>query len=115
MNQEVTEYIQNIKHEWQAEVCNRVRQVVLQALPEVTERIQYGKPHYLKGKKYVCVFGTAKAWVSLTIFNAHDLETPEGLFEASENGDRKTIKIREGQDVDDELLARLIQQAASTL
>lgn len=115
MNQQVSDYILKLKMGWQAETCNRIRQVVLQAIPEVEERLQYGKPHYLKHRKYVCLFGTAKGWVSFTIFNAQTLETPEGLFEASEKGDRKTIKIREGEPVDYELLARLVQQSANQL
>jgi len=115
MNQEVTEYIDKIKQKWQAEVCTRIRQVVHQSISEVEERIQYGKPHFLKNGKYAGVLGTAKGWVSFTIFNAQTLETPEGLFEASENGDRKTIKIREGQAVDYALLGKLVGQAANSL
>jgi len=115
MNQEVTQYMQEINQQWQAEICNRIRQVIHQSIPEVEERIQYGKPHYRKNGKYACVIGTAKGWVSFTIFNAQTLETPEGLFEASDSGDRKTIKIREGQAVDYDLLAKLLQQAAKSL
>lgn len=115
MNPDVTAYIQKIKLEWQAEICNQVREVVFKALPEVQERLQYGKPHYLKNGKYACVLGTAKGWVSFTIFNAQSLETPEGLFESSDTGDRKTIKIREGQPVDYKLLAKLLKQASDTI
>jgi hypothetical protein len=115
MNSEVTAYIQKISQDWQAEVSQRLHEVVHQSIPDVQDRIQYGKPHYLKNGSYACVLGTAKGWVSFTIFNAQSLETPEGLFESSENGDRKTIKIRQGQAVDYELLAKLIQQAASSL
>lgn len=115
MNQAVTDYIDNIKAGWLAAVCDQLRQIVLQAIPDAEERLQYGKPHYLKNGKYAAVMGTAKGWVSFTIFNAQALETPDGLFESSENGDRKTIKIREGQAVDADLLAALVQQAASTI
>lgn len=115
MNQQVTEYIEKINLPWQAHLAKQLRQVILQAIPDVDERIQYGKPHYLKNKNYAVVLGTAKGWVSLTIFNAQALKTPDGLFETSENGERKTIKIREGQAVDTELLAKLIGEAASTL
>jgi hypothetical protein len=115
MNQEVTNYIAKIEQKWQAEVCASIREIVHQSVPDVQERIQYGKPHFLKNGKYAGVLGTAKAWVSFTIFNAETLEAPEGLFESSDNGDRKTIKIREGQVVDYELLAKLVQQAASSL
>jgi hypothetical protein len=115
MNQAVTDYIAKLDQKWQAEICSRIRPIIYDAIPEVEERIQYGKPHYLKNGKYACVLGTAKGWVSFTIFNAKNLETPEGLFESSENGDRKTIKIREGQAVDYDQLTKLIQQAARSI
>ena len=117
MNQQVTDYINSLsqkpKQEWQVEVCNAIRQIVQQAIPEVEERLQYGKPHFLKNSKYAAVLGPAKGWVSFTIFNAQSLVTPDGLFESSDTGDRKTIKIREGQAVDYNLLATLVRQAAN--
>ena len=110
----VTDYIQNIKQEWQIEVSNQLHELVQKSVPDVTERIQYGKPHYQKNGKYAAVLGTAKDWVSFTIFNAQDIEAPEGLFEEGPP-ERKTIKIRKGQAVDYEQLGTLLQQAASSL
>lgn len=115
MNQDVTDFIDNLKLEWQAAISRSLREAVNQAIPEVTERIQYGKPHFLKNGKYAAVISTAKAGVSFTIFNAQTLETPEGLFESSETGDRKTIKIREGQAVDYDGLGKLVKQASDGL
>jgi hypothetical protein len=115
MNQAVTDYIQKISQEWQTLICTQLREMLLQAMPDVEERIQYGKPHYLKNGKYAAVFATAKGWVSLTIFNAQALTPPEGLFETSEKGDRITIKIKPGQTVDAELLTQLLAQASATL
>ncbi len=114
MHQDVTNYIQNIKQDWQVEVCKRIDQLIRESIPEVEERLQYGKPHYRKNGKYACVLGTAKEWVSFTIFNGAALEAPEGFFEPGDP-DRKTIKIRKGQDVDYELLATLIRQASSSI
>ncbi len=113
MNQAITEYIQKINQPWQVEICTQLDQLIHQAVPEVAERIQYGKPHYLKNGKYTCVVGTAKDWVSFTIFNAKALETPEGFFEPG-SPERKTVKIRKDKAVDYDLLAGLLQQAAST-
>lgn len=115
MNPEVTDYISKIKQPWQAEVCTHLRQIIFEAIPDAAERLQYGKPHYRKNNQYACVLGTAKGWVSFTIFNAQELNPPEGLFESSDTGDRKTIKILQGQAVDYALLSRLVQQAANTL
>ena len=114
MNQQVSDYIQNIKLPWQAEICNQLRQTIQQAIPDVEERIQYGKPHFLKKGKYAAVVGTAKGWVSFTIFNAKSIEAPDGLFEAGDP-ERKTIKIRDGQAVDYALLGKLLAQAANTI
>ena len=115
MSQGITDYIAKRNPQWQADICMRLNQVVHEALPEVEERIQYSKPHYLKQGKYLAVLGTAKGWVSFTIFNATNLEVPDGLFESSETGDRKTIKIREGQAVDYDLMTKLVREAAVTL
>jgi hypothetical protein len=114
MNQQVTEYIENIKLPWQAEICTQLREIILKAIPDTEERIQYGKPHFLKKGKYAAVLGTAKGWVSFTIFNATSVEGPDGLFEDGAP-DRKTVKIKEGQTVDYALLGKLLAQAANTI
>ncbi|MDB5142451.1 MAG: hypothetical protein JWQ66_1164 [Mucilaginibacter sp.] len=113
MNQEVTQYIENIDQKWQTEICKHLRETVLQSVPGVEELLQYGKPHYKKDGKYVCTYSTAKGWISFTLFNAAFLEVPDGLFEPGANPDRKTIKIREEQHADCTLLAKLLQQGVN--
>ncbi len=112
MTQEVTDYITAIALPWQADIAARIRQIVHAAIPDVQERLQYKKPHFLKDGKYAAVLGTAKGWVSFTIFNAESLTPPDGLFESSDTGDRRTIKITEGQAVDYALIESLLRQAS---
>lgn len=114
MNQDVTDYIAQIKLPWQSEICSNLREIIHDAIPEVAERIQYGKPHFLKNGKYAAVLSTAKGWVSFSIFNAAALEVPEGQFEAG-SGDRLTTKLAEGKAVDYELLYTLLKQASAAL
>lgn len=114
MSDAVTGYIGARDQAWQAEVCQSLHQMVHQAIPEVTERLQYGKPHYLKDGKYAAVLNAPKGAVTLTIFNAAGLDAPDGLFEPGPP-ERKTIKITEGQVVDYDVLASLLRQAASTI
>lgn len=111
MNPAVTEYIGNIDHGWQVDICNRVREVIHQSIPDVEEQVKYRQAFYTKNGKQICVFFPAKAWVNVTIFNAGTLEAPAGLFEPGDNPDRKAIKIRDGRDFDYELLAQLFQDA----
>lgn len=115
LNQDVTGYIEKISQPWQIDICKQLREAVHKAIPEVTERIQYGKPHFLKNGKYACVMGTAKGWVSFTVFNAAALEAPADLFEPDGPPERKTIKVTNGRTVDYDLLTTLIRQAASTI
>lgn len=114
MNPEIASFIDNLSQPWQADICRQFDQMVRNAIPDAQERIQYGKPHYLKNGKYACVLGTAKGWVSFTIFNAADLEAPDGLFEPGDPN-RKTIKIKDGQAVDYALLSNLVRQASAAL
>jgi hypothetical protein len=113
MNQDVTAFIEKINHPWQIEVSKRLRQLVHQSLPDVEERIQYGKPHFLKNGKYAAVITPSKDAVSFMIFNIGDLELPKGLFDGPP--ERKWIKIRDGQSTDYELLAKILVQASSSL
>jgi hypothetical protein len=108
-------YIDSLGQDWQIDISQKLHQIIEESIPDVEKRIQYSKPHYLKNGSYAAVFGTAKGWVSLTIFNATDITPPDGLFERSDNGERLTIKIKKGQDVDYALLGDLIKQAAETL
>ncbi|MFC4301950.1 DUF1801 domain-containing protein [Cohnella boryungensis] len=113
MNQEVTDFIEKVKEPWQAGLCRELRQVVHNAIPDVQERIQYNKPHFLKNKKYAAVISTSKDAVSFTIFNASGLELPEGLFDGPP--ERKTVKFRGGQQIDGGMLTEWVKQASSTL
>ncbi len=108
MNEEVSAYIQQTKP-WQVDVCNSLREIVHQAIPDVEERLQYGKPHFLKDGSYAAVIHASKDKVSFMIFNASDIEAP-GLLRSMGKGERKTADITEGQTVDYQQLATLLGQ-----
>ena len=113
MNQDVTDFIETVKEHWQADLSARLRDLVHQAAPDIQERIQYKKPHFLKNGKYAAVISTSKNEVSFTIFNANGIAFPEGLFDGPP--ERKTTKLRDGQPVDYDLLSSLFKQASASL
>lgn len=113
MNQEVTDFIGAIQEPWQKELAVSLREVVRQAIPEASERIQYKKPHFLKNGKYAAVISTSKDAVSFTIFNAAGLELPEGKFDGPP--ERKTLKLRKGDTFDPGQLVAWVGQASSSL
>lgn len=113
MNQEVIDFIETLKEPWQVELSNTLREVVHQAIPDVQERIQYKKPHFLKNGKYAAAISTSKDAVSFVVFNTSELELPEGMFEGPP--ERKTLKLRKGNTVDVAQLVTWVSQASASL
>ncbi|MGI8329627.1 DUF1801 domain-containing protein [Actinomadura scrupuli] len=114
MNDEVTQYI-NKAQPWQIEVCEKLRAMVGQTIPDVEERLQYGKPHYLKNGHYAAVIAVGKDKISFMVFNAADIPPVKGFLRALGNGDRKAVDIREGQAVDYSALAGILKETATAL
>jgi hypothetical protein len=108
VNEDVTTYIQQVKP-WQSAVCYSLRIVVHETVPDVEERMQYGKPHFLKDGSYVAVIHVSKDKVSFMLFNATDVSAP-GLLRSMGKGERKTADITEGQTVDYQHLATVLGQ-----
>lgn len=113
MNPEVTDFIETLKEPWQKELSVKLRLLVQEAIPDVHERMQYKKPHFLKNGKYAAVLSSSKDAISFTIFNATGLALPDGLFDGPP--ERKTLKLKQGQTFDPELLTSLVSQAAAGL
>ncbi|MBD8004368.1 DUF1801 domain-containing protein [Bacillus norwichensis] len=113
MNQEVTDFIATLKEPWQEELAASLRKVVHEAIPDVHERIQYKKPHFLKNGKYAAVISTSKAAVSFTIFNPSLLDLPGEIFAGPP--ERKTMKLQKGDTFEFEQLVSLVRQASATL
>lgn len=114
MNEEVTQYIQKLPA-WQVEVCEALRNLIHETIPTVEERLQYGKPHYLKNGHYAAVVHAAKGKVSFMVFNAGELAEIKGVFKAMSSPERKSATITEGQPVNYTLLANLLKQASDSL
>jgi hypothetical protein len=119
MSQEVIQYIESLtkkpNQQWQVKVCESLRKMIHKTIPDVEERLQYGKPHYLKNGHYACVIHTAKDKVSFMIFNATGLQEIKGFFQSMSGPERKTATIKEGQKVDYDLLADLLKRAVKSL
>jgi hypothetical protein len=114
MNPEVSEFIEQIPQAWQVDVANSLRAMVRETIPDVEERIQYKKPHFLKDGHYAAVLSPAKGHLSFMIFNTQDVTLPAGVFQKGPV-ERSTIRIMEGDQVDYALLGSVLSQASSTL
>jgi hypothetical protein len=114
MDTDVTKYIGK-GLPWQVEVCGRLREVVHRTIPGVEEKLEYGKPHFLKNGQHAAVLHVAKDKVSFMVFNAAGVEPVKGVLRSLGKGDRKAVDITENQDVDYAILAGILARTSSTL
>ncbi|GAA0384943.1 hypothetical protein GCM10009530_39810 [Microbispora corallina] len=112
MNDDVTTYI-NRGLPWQVEVCEKLRQLVHRTVPDVEERLEYGKPHFASHSRHVAAIHVARGKISFLIFNAGGIDPVKGILRSLGNGDRKAADISEGQAVDYELLADVLTRTSA--
>ena len=98
--------------DWRGETLARVRALIHEADPEVTETWKWrGVPVWEHGG-IICTGETYKAVVKLTFAKGAALDDPAGLFNASLDGNaRRAIDIREGETIDGEALKALVRGA----
>lgn len=100
--------------DWRGETLARMRALIHEALPDVEETWKWrGVPVWEKDG-ILCTGETYKAVVKLTFAKGAALADPEGLFNASLEGNvRRAIDIAEGGSVNAEAFKRLILAAAA--
>ena len=105
--------------DWRGETLLRMRRLIQEADPEVTEDVKWAKatspgvPTW-SHDGIICTGETYKGVVKLTFAKGASLEDPTGLFNASLEGNtRRAIDIREGEEVDAGAFKALIQSAVA--
>lgn len=106
--------------DWRGDVLARVRALIHEADPEVTEAVKWVKPTNPAGVPtwehagILCTGEVYKAYVKLTFARGAALDDPAGLFNASlGGGTRRAIDIRQGDEVDAEAFKALIRAAVA--
>lgn len=97
---------------WRGEALARVRALIREEDPEVEETWKWrGVPVWEHGG-IICTGEAYKAVVKLTFFRGAALEDPNGLFNASLEGNaRRAIDIREGETIDSVVFKALVREA----
>ena len=93
--------------DWRVETLSRMRALILEADPEMTEERKWKKPSNPAGvpvfshNGIVCTGETYKDKVKLTFAKGASIPDPSGLFNSSLEGNtRRAIDIHEGEEVD---------------
>jgi hypothetical protein len=106
--------------DWRGETLSRVRWLIREADPAVTEAIKWRKPSNPAGVPVwehdgmICTGETYKDKVKLTFAKGASIDDPSKLFNSSlDAGTRRAIDIREGDEVDAAAFKNLIRAAAA--
>ena len=105
--------------DWRAKTLAQVREIVLEADPEIVEEWKWAKatspgiPVWSRGG-IVCTGETYKNAVKMTFAKGAALDDPSGLFNSSLEGNvRRAIDIHEGDKIDKVALTDLIRAAVA--
>jgi hypothetical protein len=100
--------------DWRGELLSRVRTLIKQADPEVTEEWKWRGTPVWSHDGLICTGETYKHVVKMTFAKGASLEDPSGLFNSSLEGNtRRAIDFHEAESVDDEALKALIRSAVA--
>jgi hypothetical protein len=110
----VDDYIRKLP-DWQQEICERVRDLVHAADPEVEETIKRTVQPYFVLDGNICALLATKDHVNVFLYDGGLVPDPEGLITGGhENKTGRTIALYEGDVIkDDALLAMFRQQIAN--
>ena len=99
--------------DWRGETLARMRTLILEADPEITEEWKWSNPVWSHGG-IVCTGEAYKKAVKLTFAHGAKLPDPAGLFNSSlEGSTRRAIDIPEGAKVDAHAFKALIKAAVA--
>jgi len=106
--------------DWRAQLVDRIRTLVVEAEPGVTEEAKWRKASNPDGVPtfsldgMVCTVETYQDKVKVTFARGASLDDPAGLFNASlAAGTRRAIDVLEGDDLDDDAFVALVREAAA--
>jgi len=105
--------------DWRGETLARLRQLILDADPEIVEEWKWvkptspGVPVWSHGGG-VCTGEVYKEVVKLTFFRGASIKDPKGLFNSSLEGNvRRAIDVHEGEKINAAAFKQLIRDAVA--
>jgi hypothetical protein len=100
--------------DWRGETLARIRSLIRQADPEVTEEWKWRGVPVWEHDGIICTGETYKAVVKMTFAKGASLDDPSGLFNSSLEGNtRRAIDICEGDRINEKALKALIRGAVA--
>ena len=109
-SQHITSYIASLP-DWRGKMLARLRQLVLEAAPDIKEDWKWDTPVWSQ-KGNVVAISAFKEHVKLNFFKGASLNDPQGLFNAGLDAKAsRAIDLSEGETIDESALKDLIRAA----
>jgi hypothetical protein len=106
----VDDYIDPLP-KWQQEICQRVRDLVHAADPEVEETIKRRVQPYFVLEGNICALLAAKDHVNVFLYDGGIVPDPEGIITGGhDNKTARTVAVREGEAINEPALAAMFRQ-----
>ena len=100
--------------DWRGEVLSRMRALIKEALPGVTEEWKWRGVPVWYHDGMICTGETYQSVVKLTFAKGAKLKDPSGLFNSSLEGNtRRAIDVHEGEKISAPAFKALVRAAAA--
>src|SRR5438045_6465208 len=100
--------------DWRGEMLSRLRRLIKEADPEVTEEWKWRGTPVWSHNGLICTGETYKNVVKMTFAKGASLKDPSGLFNSSLEGNvRRAIDFHEGDKIDEKALEALVRSAVA--
>lgn len=106
--------------DWREQAVNRVRSLILEAEPDLSEDVKWRKASNPDGVPtfsldgLVCTVETYQDKIKLTFAKGASLDDPQGVFNSSlDTGTRRAIDVFEGDELDEDALVALVREAVA--
>ena len=109
----VDAYIESLP-QWQQAVCQRVRELVHAADPEIEETIKRTRLPYFVLKGNVCALLAAKDHVNVFLYDGAIVPDPAGIITSGhDNKTARCVAIREGETINEPALVAMVRAIAA--
>lgn len=105
---------------WKAELLTRLRAIIKQAYPAVTEEVKWKTPSRPEGLPVwshhgiLCIAEIFKNDIKLTFFKGAKMDDPKNLFNARLNSSTdRAIAFHEGDSIDEDGIKELVLEAVA--
>ncbi len=110
-NPEVDKYIRSLP-QWKQAVCEKVRDLIHQAEPNIVEEIKFKNRPYFTLQGNVCALLAAKDHVNVFIYDPIAPDPLGIINQGQDNATARSIQLYEGDTLDDKAFIKLVKAVA---